>query len=139
MITVLVVTAVAVVVAVVGVAAGPRRGRQMSGQVPPIALAGELQDRVRALLADDRLVQAVKEVRQATGLGLVQAKQLVDAVQDGRLPEPGPYRSSQGSESLADRARRMRDGGDVPGAVALVQAETGMTREDAERFVAALG
>ncbi|MCO5971490.1 ribosomal protein L7/L12 [Actinoallomurus soli] len=137
MITVLVVTAVAVVVAAVGVAAGSRRGRPMPRQVPPIALAGELQDRVRALLAENRDVQAVKEVRQATGLGLVQAKQLVDAVQDGRLAEPGPY--AQGAESLADRARRMRDGGDVPGAVALVQAETGMTREDAERFVAALG
>ncbi|MEV5747311.1 hypothetical protein AB0L00_05785 [Actinoallomurus sp. NPDC052308] len=30
-------------------------------------------------------------------------------------------------------------GGDLPGAVALVQAETGMTRQDAERFVTSLG
>lgn len=43
--------------------------------VPP-----ELEHRVRLLLGEDRTVEAVKEVRKATGLGLVAAKQLVDGL-----------------------------------------------------------
>jgi ribosomal protein L7/L12 len=46
-----------------------------------------LQTRVRLLLGKDRSVQAVKEVRLATGLGRKEAKQLVDALRDGPLTD----------------------------------------------------
>ncbi|WP_345359726.1 hypothetical protein [Actinoallomurus liliacearum] len=142
MTTVIMVIVVAVVILAgvgIGLLARSRTGPQAPVPLVPTAVPAELQDRVQALLAEDRPVQAVKEVRQATGLRLVDAKRLVDTLRDGRLPEPGPHLPSQGSESLADRARRMRDGGDLSGAVALVQAETGMTRQDADRFVTSLG
>ncbi|GAA4635066.1 hypothetical protein GCM10023196_079070 [Actinoallomurus vinaceus] len=104
----------------------------------PMAVPAALQVRVRTLLGENKPILAVKEVRQATGLGLREAKQIVDALRSGPLPEPGGY-ASGGPGSVAERARQIRDTGDFAGAVALVQAETGMAAGDAERFVAALG
>ncbi|WP_329258955.1 hypothetical protein OG417_21725 [Actinoallomurus sp. NBC_01490] len=120
----------------VGLARGGR-GQAAPGAHPPMALPADLQVRVRALLGENKPVLAVKEVRQATGLGLVDAKRIVDALKSGPLPEPLPY-APGGQGSVADRARTMRDAGDLAGAVSLVQTETGMSAADAERFVSTL-
>ncbi|MCO6008750.1 ribosomal protein L7/L12 [Actinoallomurus purpureus] len=109
--------------------------------MPPMAVPAALQTRVRVLLGEGKPVTAIKEVREATGLGLKEAKQIVDALRSGPLPEPGPYvpGGPGGPGSVAERARQIRDTGDFAGAVALVRAETGMAPLDAERFVATLG
>lgn len=91
----------------VGLARGGR-GQAAPGAHPPMAPFTDLQVRVRALLGENKPVLAVKEVRQATGLGLVDAKRIVDALKSGPLPEPLPY-APGGQGSVADRARTMRD------------------------------
>jgi Ribosomal protein L7/L12 C-terminal domain len=116
----------------------PPMSAPMTPMGVPMAVPAALQTRVRVLLGENKPILAVKEVRQATGLGLKEAKQIVDALRSGPLPEPGPYPPG-GPGSVAERARQVRDTGDFAGAVALVQAETGMGAEDAKRFVAALG
>jgi hypothetical protein len=109
------------------------RGWPVSQQ--PSALPADLQLRVRGLLALDRTNQAVREVREVTGLKLKEAKTVVDGLRP--LPET-PTRAVGGSPSLAERARNLRDGGDVAGAVTLVCTESGMTQREASRFVTAL-
>ncbi|MGI5227594.1 ribosomal protein L7/L12 [Actinoallomurus sp. CA-142502] len=127
---------VGVIALLMGLARGGSR-QATPGVYPPMALPADLQLRVRALLGENKPILAVKEVRQATGLGLADAKRLVDALKSGPLPEPAPY-APGGHGNVADRARHLRDAGDLPGAVSLVQTETGMSAADAERFVAAL-
>lgn len=127
-------------VVVIAVVTGLARGgsRQATPRAfPPMALPADLQLRVRSLLGENKPILAVKEVRQATGLGLVDAKQIVDTLKSGPLPEPMSY-APGGHGSVADRARGMRDAGDFTGAVSLVRTETGMSAADAERFVSTL-
>lgn len=141
-----------VLVAFVG--AGVAVGKANRPSPPPrfgMTLPADLQERVRVLVEQRRAIEAIKEVRQRTGLSLKDAKELVDAVRDGRLPSgTGEYGSAavgwsvpegNGPEgrSLADRARALRDAGDHDGAVTLVCSETGMSRHEAERFVGTLG
>ena len=91
-------------------------------------------DEVLALVRANRKIEAIKLVRERTGLGLVEAKHLVEAVEEGRwVPvEPTPGRS------LADRARELLAGDGVAEAVTLVSRETGMTGDEAARFIDSL-
>lgn len=86
-------------------------------------------ERVRAYIYEGKKILAIKELRGITGLGLKEAKDWVDAMAMGH---PGP------AGSLAQRARTLKAAGDVPGAVALVRGETGMSDVEAEHFVALL-
>lgn len=123
------------VVTVLVIAAG-RGGRGSRAMPPPEAVPADLQLRVRELLGRNKTIHAIKEVRHATGLGLAEAKGVVDALRSG--PIPTTYDASGPRRNLAERARELRDGGDVNGAVTLVRAETGMSVGEAERFVSVL-
>jgi ribosomal protein L7/L12 len=48
----------------------------------PVA-AGDWQDEMRRLIAGDKKIEAIKVVREATGLGLKEAKDLVEAAERG--------------------------------------------------------
>ncbi|QXJ23950.1 hypothetical protein AGRA3207_005184 [Actinomadura graeca] len=104
----------------------------LAGRVPP-----EVEERARALVAEGKTIAAAKHVVQATGLGLQDGKQYVDALRAGRVPGRDTG-GGGGGGTLSDRVRAFVAAGDRPSAVALVQAETGMGPEEAERFVAAL-
>jgi hypothetical protein len=140
--------AVLVFLIVLGIVTRPRgsyrqpmgsAGAPAAGKVP----TAQAMERVRALSDQGQKITAIKELRIATGLGLKEAKETVEAMQEGRptphLPmaalSPG---GSPGEGSLAERASALRAAGDYSGAVALVRAETGMTDGDAMRFIAAL-
>jgi len=101
---------------------------------PAIAVPAATRDRALELIGQGRVIQAIKEVRMDTGLGLKEAKDFVDSLKDGRVP-PRPV---TGEAPLSDRVRRLKADAGVEAAVSLVCAETGMTRDEAERFVAAL-
>jgi len=79
------------------------------------------------LIADRKKIQAIKEIRILTGLGLKEAKDLADAIEAGRYhPTAAP---------LSERVRAFKAAGDHASAVALVRAETGMTPTEAETFI----
>lgn len=110
----------------------PSPERALSTPVP-----AELQSRIRELAAADQRIQAIKLLRQATGLGLLDAKNAVDAIAAGRaLPTPGGPRAPR--PDLADRARSLAGAGRRDEAVRLVAAETGMSAPEADAFVRAL-
>lgn len=94
----------------------------------------EVEEKARALLAEGRAKDAVKLVRDAAGLGRSEGKDFVKALQGGWRRG----RASADGGTLADRVRRLADAGDVVAAVELVRADTGMTADEAGRFVIAL-
>ncbi len=104
----------------------PPSGRAFSTPVP-----AELQSRIRALAAADQRIQAIKLLRQATGLGLLDAKNAVDAIAAGRVLPVS-------AAPLADRARSLVSAGREDEAVRLVATETGMSAPEAETFVRSL-
>lgn len=104
---------------------------------------------VRAAFRSGGPVKSVMVVKDLTGLGLKQAKELSEAIRDGRyVPPPragqdtaaDPPGPQQGSDQvdLATRARQLKASGEWHSAAAAVMAETGMSRREADRFVAAL-
>lgn len=100
----------------------------------PTPLTEEAVAEARALIGRGKPVHAIKVVREHTGMGLAEAKNITDALAEGRqvpvAPTPGA--------SLADRVRELRGQSRVPDAVDLVAAETGMTEAESARFIDSL-
>ncbi|MEV5826653.1 hypothetical protein AB0L25_13840 [Spirillospora sp. NPDC052242] len=101
-------------------------------------VTAEVEEKVRALLAEGRAKDAVKLVRDAAGLGRSEGKDFVKALQGGWRRGRATAGSGGSGGTLADRVRRLADAGDVVAAVELVRADTGMTAEEAGRFVLAI-
>jgi hypothetical protein len=107
---------------------------------------------VVGLLGRSRKFQAIKELRRATGLGLADAKALIEAIQSGHRPpatvipgeavdvstRPGAGSAAAADPGLAERARSLRATGRETEAVRLVCDETGMAMADAAKFVRSL-
>ncbi|MFB4311215.1 ribosomal protein L7/L12 [Actinomadura sp. GTD37] len=104
------------------------KGEALAARVPP-----EVRERALGLIAAGGTRPAAKMVRAEAGLGSRAAKDYVDALRDGRVARP-----VAGGGTLSDRVRAFKDAGDHASALALVCAETGMSREEAARFVDAL-
>lgn len=122
-----------------GRARPPRLPRTPSPQALSTPVPATLQTRVRELAAGGKLIQGIKELRQATGLGLREAKEVAEAIAAGNaLPVPGAPRPEQGSRDLAYRARTLAAGGQEAAAVRLVAGETGMSAPEATAFVRSL-
>jgi hypothetical protein len=115
-----------------------RRTNEPVAPVRPLSTAD--LDEVRFLITTGKIVYAVKLVRDRTGLGLKEAKGIVDDIRKGRyVPSAtGPSTGPKPGTSLAVRARALKAGGDWHTAAALVMVETGMTESEAGRFLAAL-
>ncbi|HEY7593788.1 MAG TPA: hypothetical protein VH969_11585 [Actinophytocola sp.] len=71
------------VLAVAVVADLIRRGRTARSRPPATQPAPEVVERLRGLLAAGRRIQAIKELRAATGMGLAAAKDYVDRLHAG--------------------------------------------------------
>jgi len=139
---------------VVGVVMAARKsGRAASGGVPTAPLTPQgLHETVTGLTRQGQKIQAIKELRQYTGLGLKEAKDVVDAVAMGRdlwsHPLMARFRAAHPVESpssiaitgpdLATRVRELKAVGRAEQAIHLVRGETGMGEREAELFVEAL-
>jgi ribosomal protein L7/L12 len=123
----------------------PRPTRQdlLAQPIDPMVAAA-----VMALLSRNKKLQAIKELMDATGLRLPDAKALVEAMQRGHRPPavvirgdavdvtPAPPQPQR--LDLADRVRALRDQGREIEAIKLVRAETGMGLTEARTFVRTL-
>jgi ribosomal protein L7/L12 len=127
-----------------GVSEPSRATRQdlLAQPVDPMVVAA-----VMSLLGRNKKIQAVKEIMNATGLRLPDAKALVEAMQRGHRPPAVVIRGDavditpaprQRPADLADRVRALRDQGREIEAIKLVRAETGMGLAEAETFVRTL-
>lgn len=100
------------------------------GFLPP--LSDHLQERVREL-GVGRKVEAIRLIRQETGLGLKEAKTVADAIFANRFVPTPPERPGTGD--LASRVQQLKAAGRAEQAIYLVRGETGMSQEQAEAFV----
>ncbi|WP_440071946.1 ribosomal protein L7/L12 [Streptosporangium sp. OZ121] len=157
----------AVVLAIVvgAVMAARSGGRALSGGRTPLApltppTAQGLYETVTGLTRQGRKIQAIKELRQYTGLGLKESKAIVDAVAAGHdmwsHPLMGGFRPARPmvppgagaagaagaaavtGPDLATRVRELKAAGRAEQAIYLVRGETGMGEHEAELFVDAL-
>ncbi|HEY3682623.1 MAG TPA: ribosomal protein L7/L12 [Streptosporangiaceae bacterium] len=111
-----VVAAVAVGVLVVVALVAAVRVRALNRPQPPMPIApgasadlpqSGLTD-VQALLASGKKIAAIKRLREQTGMGLAEAKDVVDAMAAGR-PAPGPEQMRRRTiAGAADRAQQIR-------------------------------
>jgi hypothetical protein len=126
----------AIVLVLAGRASSRRAGGRPTPVAPTITLPAELQSHLRALSVQGQKIQAIKQLREATGLSLLDAKNTVDTIAaGGSVPTPG--REAPRSD-LAYRARVLAAEGRRDEAVRVVAAETGMSGPEATAFVRAL-
>ncbi|MEU8380321.1 ribosomal protein L7/L12 [Streptosporangium sp. NPDC048865] len=148
----------AVVLAIVigVVVAAVKGGRAASGGRVPLATPTPqgLYETVTGLTRRGQKIQAIKELRRHTGLGLKEAKAVVDAVAMGHdlwghplmaglrparpVVPPGAGGIAVTGPDLATRVRELKAAGRAEQAVHLVRGETGMGEREAELFVEAL-
>lgn len=95
-----------------------------------------LEGEVRALLQAQRVIEAIKLVRERTGLGLREAKEAVEAVQRGEaLPaHPMAPRPAHGSLDEAEVLRLLSESR-VIDAIKLVRTQTGLGLKEAKDLV----
>lgn len=120
---------------------------------PPVSVQHALQtplppqtrDRTLELIRLGQKIQAIKELRAATGYGLRDAKDVVDALEAGSGPassaNPAQHPSVTAAapdRSLADRARHLVDQNRETQAIRLVCDETGMGISEAQAFIRSL-
>jgi ribosomal protein L7/L12 len=98
----------------------------------------DLKNEVRALVAGGQIIQAVKLVRERTSLGLKEAKDMVDHVEDGaRSSAPAISSMTFGNThiNVDDEARRLVAAGSKIEAIKLVRERTGLGLKEAKDYV----
>ncbi|WP_329082872.1 MULTISPECIES: ribosomal protein L7/L12 [unclassified Streptosporangium] len=139
---------------VIGVVMAARKGgRAIAGVRAPVMppTPQGLHETVTRLTRQGRKIEAIKELRQYTGLGLKESKMIVDAVAMGHdlwghhlmarfqpsRPMVSPSAGVSGPD-LATRVRELKAAGRTEQAIYLVRGETGMGEHEAELFVGTL-
>jgi len=97
---------------------------------------GNAEEAVRALLDDGNKIEAIKLVREQTGLGLKEAKDLVDAMERGAAVSILPGTDSPAFHGDVDsEARRLVAAGKVIDAIKLVRAQKNLGLKEAKDYV----
>lgn len=135
-------TGVAIVVlavCLVGALVARRSGRSQTPTVPvpQVRLDEAAVREITDLLARDRKIEAIKRLREATGAGLSEAKERVEAWDVGASAPPAA--TSPALDDLATQARRVRDESGSIHAIKLVRERTGWGLAEAKAYVDRLG
>lgn len=120
-----------------------RRGRASGRRMPsvPPELSADVVQTISDLVTRDRRVQAIKVLREATGLGLRESKEWVDAWQPGGSSSPptsAPSAQGPDREALATLdadARQARQQSGAIAAIKLVRTRTGWGLAEAKAHV----
>jgi len=138
------VAAAALVVIVVAVLVLRRRSDVVV--VPPRPQRGAAHpESLEGLLAQGKKIEAIKLVREQTGMGLKEAKDYVEAYAAGKRPGLPPPASRPTAASAApsatvqDAARALVAQGKKIEAIKLVREQTGMGLKEAKDYVDRLG
>ena len=147
---------IAVIVVGVVILVATRGARRNSNRAAFAPMGGdfalsafELERRLGDLLTERKKIAAIKLLRERTGLGLKEAKDLVEALERGQSIAGHPALAGFSGRyadrpqvpfgaDLAARARGLKADGREGQAIHLVRGETGMGQEEAELFVRGL-
>ena len=99
-----------------------------------------LPPEVLASLAQGRTIDAIKQLRQAQGLGLKEAKDIIDAHQQGHAASPAKSTgfASDASSHVPDSVRQALAAGNKIEAIRLLREHAGIGLKDAKDRVDAL-
>ncbi|TXK40764.1 ribosomal protein L7/L12 [Nonomuraea sp. C10] len=122
------------------------RNRNTRGRITPAPsrvqlTRDQLDTQLHTLIQQNKMIHAIKLLREQTGMGLREAKDAVDGLAAGRPISHPAYTALAGTPAqpdLATRARHLKEAGHTEQAILLVRAETGMNEEDAATFVGTL-
>ncbi|MDG4802338.1 50S ribosomal protein L7/L12 [Micromonospora sp. WMMD980] len=101
----------------------------------PDPATGGGQGEVLRLAREGRTVEAVKLLREQTGLPLLEAKQAVDALRAGGVPPARPAGPADLDDAVRAEATRLTHRGKKIHAVKLVREHTGWSLAEAKRYV----
>ena len=97
----------------------------------------DLETQVRALLATGRKIEAIKRAREATGLGLAEAKDWVEAIEAGAEFEVPPLAAEAPADAY-DEVRALVAAGARLEAIKRLRAATGIGLAEAKARVEAI-
>lgn len=136
--TIIVVVAIAVVIALFVLYRGLSRYNDRSWSPPQQLIVGDsIEQQARALVVEGKALQAIKLVREATGMGLKEAKDYVYALAGG---SDGLHDLDTSSTSPADirgdaELSALLARGNTIGAIKRVRELTGMGLKEAKDYV----
>ncbi|MEQ1773944.1 MAG: ribosomal protein L7/L12 [Burkholderiales bacterium] len=97
---------------------------------------GNAEEAVRALLNSGHKIDAIKRVREQTGLGLKEAKDLVDAMEQGAPVTLHAHASSSAFHGdLDSEARKLATAGHKLEAIKLVREQKNLGLKEAKDYV----
>ena len=97
----------------------------------------DLETQLRALLATGRKIEAIKRAREATGLGLAEAKDWVEAIERGAEFEVPPLAAEAPADAY-DEVRALVAAGAKIEAIKRLRAATGLGLAEAKARVEAI-
>ena len=103
----------------------------------PVAEPIDLETEMRALLATGRKIEAIKRARAATGLGLAEARDWVEAIERGDAFEV-PALSAEGPADAYDEVRALVAAGAKLEAIKRLREATGLGLAEAKARVEAI-
>jgi ribosomal protein L7/L12 len=109
--------------------------------VPPAQPGGDVPTEVQALLAQGQKIEAIKRVRELTGLGLKEAKDYVEGVERGVVPtgtSPQSPPMDGDPRTVEEEARQLLATGNAIAAIKRVRELTGLGLKEAKDYVDAL-
>jgi ribosomal protein L7/L12 len=109
-----------------------RRRRPATPAPPPPPPPADLADRLRALVASGKKIQAVKELREHTGMRLAGAKNYVESLPPGGPLPATPAPPAELSPATVARARELIAAGKHIHAVKAIREDTGWSLRDAK-------
>jgi ribosomal protein L7/L12 len=102
------------------------------------SLTGDVATDARAIMQSGSKIEAIKRVRQLTGMGLKEAKDYVEALERGEAPpqpESVPLAGPLAPEEMDYAARMLVGQGNKIDAIKLVREQTGMGLKEAKDYV----
>jgi len=125
--------------------AGKVLGADRAGAHKPAPAAGKrdaLREEVTHLLAQGGKLEAIKLMREKTGMGLAEAKEAVEAVarEDSIVPPaPGLAATMQRAQEMSEEVRRLAAKGQKIEAIKLLREKSGIGLKEAKDLVDRLG
>jgi ribosomal protein L7/L12 len=115
----------------------PKLDQGIPRPLPP-TLTGDVEADARAIMRTGQKIEAIKRVRELTGMGLKEAKDYVDALERGETPMPPettPLAGPLAPEEMDYAARTLTAQGNKIAAIKLVREQTGMGLKEAKDYV----
>lgn len=120
----------------------PRNNSAVATQYKLAGLDSAAREEIHRLISEKKKIHAIKLFRDRTGVGLKEAKDIVESVERGNpLPTPSAYNTAANGldsgawEDIIPKLRTLKAEGRAITAIKLLRARTGLSLRDAKEAV----